>query len=96
MDYIREEGGVLKIGALTRLEDIAKTEQRIIGCEDVILKEDPILLASWKLLMLCQNASIVTHLRPCYTPQAGNLSSLPNPEPGFGSAISDTWPYHPK
>jgi len=26
MDYIREEGGVLKIGALTRLEDIAKND----------------------------------------------------------------------
>ena len=26
MDYIREEGGMLKIGALTRLEDIAKSE----------------------------------------------------------------------
>ncbi len=26
MDYIREEGGVLKIGALTRLEDIAKSD----------------------------------------------------------------------
>ena len=26
MDYIREEGGMLKIGALTRLEDIAKKE----------------------------------------------------------------------
>lgn len=26
LDYIREEGGVLKIGALTRLEDIAKNE----------------------------------------------------------------------
>jgi xanthine dehydrogenase YagS FAD-binding subunit len=26
LDYIREEGGILKIGALTRLEDIAKNE----------------------------------------------------------------------
>lgn len=26
LDYIREEGGVLKIGALTRLEDIAKND----------------------------------------------------------------------
>jgi xanthine dehydrogenase YagS FAD-binding subunit len=26
MDYIKEEGGILKIGALTRLEDIAKNE----------------------------------------------------------------------
>jgi CO/xanthine dehydrogenase FAD-binding subunit len=26
LDYIKEEGGMLKIGALTRLEDIAESE----------------------------------------------------------------------
>jgi xanthine dehydrogenase YagS FAD-binding subunit len=61
LDYIREEGGMLKIGALTRLEDIAKSE---------------LVRSKYSALAEGAHRTATPHIREMGT-LAGNICQLP-------------------
>jgi len=60
LDYIKEEGGVLKIGALTRLEDIAKSS---------------VVQGSWAALAEAAHKTASPHIRESGT-IGGNICQL--------------------